>query len=424
MVKRQQIKKEKTDALTWGIFLATAELVLLSSVSIIFPALITRTASPLQKVLIGPWELGLFSIPLILVNVVLFGITFAYFKNKLPQPITKAIKSIFNFEVSRKVAFITMAVLLTGYILASIDELDDDEGEIWTDFQSVKQITEEWSFDKISKDFTVHLRWFYLKASLELFDNIRVVPFIGSITLLIVTYLFALEITKKRFSALVATVILLQSFTFWEYDTLASYDNFWTLFFILSLYMVLKFWPLTHVFYVFAIFSKALAAVFVPMILFLIYRSNLPRKKKIMATIPFVIIIIAGLTAISVFDINLAGQGAGDYSNLHFWQGFTTMAYQLRFDYLVLFCLLPVTFGLFIAARRKIPNADVMMFFIATTLLSYPLLTGFSEVTNQPYRYILLIIFVGTSIGVILSENKSKHVPSRFQKSIDISDQS
>ena len=63
--------------------------------------------------------------------------------------------------------------------------------------------------------------------------------------------------------------------------------------------------------------------------------------------------------------------------------------------------------GLFIASRNRIQHADSMMVFIGGILFIAPLVTGFTELTNQPYRFVPLIVFFAIGVGVLLSKNKN-----------------
>jgi len=87
--------------------------------------------------------------------------------------------------------------------------------------------------------------------------------------------------------------------------------------------------------------------------------------------------------------------------------GFTSFSFQLRFDGLVLIFILPLIVGLFIASRNRINHADSMMVFIGGILFIAPLVTGFTELTNQPYRFIPLVVFFAIGVGVLLSKNKN-----------------
>ncbi len=47
------------------------------------------------------------------------------------------------------------------------------------------------------------------------------------------------------------------------------------------------------------------------------------------------------------------------------------------------------------------------MFLIGGILFISPLLTGFTELTNQPYRFVPLVVFFAIGVGILLSKNKN-----------------
>jgi len=105
MSDKNQINQKGTTKLSWVIFLITISFVITSLISVVFPGLIVRSVSPIDFSPINPWEMGPMAAPLIITNLILLGVGIAYFKNKLPTFITKIIKFIFNFEVSKKSCF-------------------------------------------------------------------------------------------------------------------------------------------------------------------------------------------------------------------------------------------------------------------------------------------------------------------------------
>jgi len=113
--------------------------------------------------------------------------------------------------------------------------------------------------------------------------------------------------------------------------------------------------------------------------------------------------------AASAFGANLTGATGSqeEFDSDEFWLGFTSFSYQLRFDGLVLLFILPLIVGLFIASRYGILHADSIMLLISGILLTAPLLTGFTELTNQPYRFVPLVVFFAIGVGVLLSKRKS-----------------
>jgi len=69
--------------------------------------------------------------------------------------------------------------------------------------------------------------------------------------------------------------------------------------------------------------------------------------------------------------------------------------------------ILPVIVGLFIASRNGFKDAESIMVMIGGILLTAPLLTGFTELTNLPYRFVPLIVFFAIGVGVLLSKKES-----------------
>ena len=408
MAKKSQIAKKSSIALNLVVFLITLEIVLISLTAVVFPALITRTVSPVAISIVDPLEPGILTIPILLTNFVILGLGIAYFKGKLPNQITKSIKFIFNFEVSKKVAFVVLVVILGLYIAFTINELSSEEA--LGDYTRVKRSVEAWSFENLANldRLSPHVRTFLLSVSLNYLDNIRIIPFLASISLLILTYLITLELSKKRFAGLVSVVIILQSPVFLKYDTTATYENFWTVFYIFSLYTIYKFWPLSPFSWILSILSKPITSIFLPMTLFLVYKANISRRKKIALTMTY--ITISSIALATVFSMNtnvVGGTGEIEFVERFFWNGFVSLAFQLRYDYLVILFLLPLTFGLFIASQKGIIQSDSILMLIAGILFSAPILTGFTDITNQPYRFIPLVVFFAMGVGVILTKRKT-----------------
>lgn len=328
-----------------------------------------------------------------------------YKKNKLPEIVRRTIKFVFDFEVSKKIALIVLITFLAVYVSFTASELSQEEG--WTDYTAVKQRVQDWNPSQIVSSFEPHLRYLLLSASLNIFGNIRVLPFVVSIALVVLTYFITKELSQKRFAGLVAVAILLQSSTFLSYDTSATYDSLWALLYVLSLYLIYKKWFLSPPSFVASILAKALTAMFLPMTLFFIYRSNLSRQKKKILAITYGAIIIAGIVATAAGINPSFNTGSDPYD---FWRGFTAWAFQMRFDVIILFFILPLIVGLFVVSRRGIIHADSIMVLLMGMLLSAPILQGFTDQTIQPYRFVPLVIFFAMGVGTMFTKRSSEKV--------------
>jgi len=391
----------------WIVFLFSIGIVLISFVSVMFPSLIlvsdTVKIPGIEPVTPDPFETGVWSGGVIAAGFITLGLAFLYFRQKLPGFLVSIFTRLFFFEVSKKTAFIVMAVLLAIYLSASSVELSSQE--IFEDYSGVKNRLENWSVDTITS-FEPHVNYFLLKSSIVLFGNDRVIPLLASAALLVVTYFLTKTITQKRFAGIVAVVILMQSNVFLVYDTTVSYTNFWILFYLLSLYLVYRFWPLSPVSYLLSIPSKALTAAFLPMSIYFILRSSISRRQKMITVGITAGIILAGGIA-SLGGVSTTQGTEEEFDAKEFWMGFTSFSYQLRFDGLVMLFMIPLMVGLFLVSKRGVKHGESIMVLISGMLLIAPVLTGFTNQTNQPYRFVPLVVFFAIGVGVLLSRRQA-----------------
>jgi len=403
--------KNSTKIFTYSAFLATIVIVLFSSVSIVFPALIISVAS-LHENDYDLFEPGLLAVPLLVVNAILLGVGFAYYKKKLPASIRKPIEFILNFEISKKVALIVGIILLSVYISFTVEELLIDEQQQYPDYKILDDALNLWPYGNsndlwISEQLDRYVRLFLLDVSLNVFQNIKLLPFVASILLVIVTYFITYQISHKRFAGIVSMAIVLQSYTFLKYDTIAVYENFWVLFYIISLYAVHKRWYLSSVFYLLSVFTKAFVTPFLLMNVFFTYRSKIQQKTKIRIIFSYVVV-----TGIVVLIFSFGNAVYGDLIRVdvsEFWIGFTAWSYQMHLDSLLILTMIPLTIGLFLKSRNGFRDADSILVLIFGSLLVGPVLALLTEFYFiLPYRFVPLIVFFAMGVGIFLSNNNSK----------------
>jgi len=234
---------ENSQKVSYVVFFAALVVVLLTLTPVIFPALYSSVFGMFTENL-DAFELGYQSIFLIVSNVVIFGFGIAYYKKKIPSLAQDVIEKIRTFEIPKSVAIISLAVILCVYIGLSAPELFLDEGEDWNDYNAVLlPALEIWPFGQtddvyIQEQNDRYVRMFLLDVSLDIFQNIKLLPFVASILIVVFTYLVTVQFCQKRFAGIIAVIVLLQSYTFLKYDTVAVYENFWVLFFLISLYVI------------------------------------------------------------------------------------------------------------------------------------------------------------------------------------------
>ena len=416
----------KRGKLSWAVFLFTLFVVLVSLIAFVFPALLISEMGSLNEIekiglkglyKINPYELGYWAVPLFVSNIIVFTVFALYYCNKLPDSIRHALESLFSFEISKKTAIVIFLIILASYVAFSSVELTEDE--TWEDWDRVKERLEGdrgetcgltanpscngWpqSNPTVSSGFEPHARYFLLKLSVVLFDNYKIIPFFTSIGLLLVTYLFTTLITGKRFAGIISLVIMIQSNLFLTFDTSPTYSNFWALFYVLSLYLVVRLWMVSPAIYLLSIFAKVLTVAFVPMSIFFILSSDISKKKKAFVALVSVIIVAGG--AVIFATQNLAETEDAGFNSDEFWAGMSSFANQIRHDGLIVLFILPLVFGLFMVSKRS-RYANSIMLMIAGMLVIVPLISGFTEITNQPYRFVPLVFFFAVGVGTLLSK--------------------
>jgi len=382
--------------------------VIISLFAIIFPGFFISIYFP-YNVEIVPFEPSIWLIPVSSFSFVFLVLGFVYYKRKLPVQVYKCIQFILNFEISKRITVILGIIIFVFYIGFSVNELSiNEDGQFPDDYDILITALQIWPSTEsddiyVQEQNSRYVRMLLLVSSIEIFQNIKILPFVASISLLIVTFFLTYQISHKRFSGIVALLIILQSHTFLFFDTVAVFENFWILFFLISLYLINRKWQLSSILYLLALFSKAFIFVFFLSTIFYIYRARISSRKKIWAMCSYGGVILIILAVFSFGD-----SVYGDIINIsdsEFFLALNTLGYTLRYDVFIILSLLPVTIGLFFTSRRGFLQADSILILILTSLLAGPFISMLTEFYFVlPYRFLPLIVFVAIGIGVFLSK--------------------
>jgi hypothetical protein len=389
----------------------------ISLISVVFPALISETVSisDLEKLGISQHEeesfqTGSLAGVLILINGIVFG---AYvLKNKIPEKISTPFKKIVSFQISKKLTILTIIVILSIYTIATIPEFEKNEE--FDDFTTMEErlklsiLVDRFTIEDVinkNPNYSIaepHVKYTLLIISEKIFEDFRVIAFFASVSLLLLTYLVTESITKNRFAGLISLILVIQSNLFLSFDTSAVYSNFWILFYLLSLYVITKVWFASPILFGVSIFCKMLTAVFAPMSIFFILNSDISKNQKIIMTSSMIVLLAVGGI---VFLGTQESDKVSSFETDRFWEGFTSFAFQMRLDPLTILFLIPLIFGLFLSSK-KFKHANSISILIAGVLLSGPILAGMTDQTNQPYRFIPVIVFFAIGVGMLFPKIK------------------
>ena len=390
------------------VFVFALFMVGISLLSVIFPALIITQFGNITTDLYDKFDFGNNAFLLILSNVIILSLGFLYKKNKFVS-FSSIINKIRNFDISKKQSLIVGIIILIVYAAVTFPELSIDEATQWGDYSILTSALETFpetnSGDQIQDEQNSRfVRMILLGLSQNYFDNIKTIPFISSIVLVALVGIISFEISQRKIAGIIAMLVMVQSYTFLEYDTIAVYENLWVTFFLFSIYAIHKKWHLSGIFYLLSVFSKAFSTPFLVLNVYYVLRSELDSKTKlrIMLSYAIVILIILGLFTLgnTIYDdiVHI------DFNR--FMNSLSDFSSQMRFDYFMLMMILPVTIALFYVSRNGIVHAESLLFFVPILLLSGPLVALFTDFyVILPYRFIPLIAFFSISVGIIIFRN-------------------
>jgi len=379
-------------------------------ISIVFPSLFSSVFGKFSTNLL-PYEIGILGVPVILSNLVLLSFGILYYKKKLPSTISNSIDRIRIFEIPKKPTLIILLIIFSVYIGFSSQELSLNEAEEWGDYAILKSALEIWPYGEseniyVEEQNDRYVRMLLLDASQKIFQNIKILPFVASILVILFTYFLTVQITEKRLAGIIAILVLIQSHTFLRFDTVAVYENFWVLFYLLSIYVIKKQWILSPIFYILSFFTKAFVAPYFVMTLFFAGRTSISTKKKVFLLISYVAII--GISAIVIFSGDTIYPNVIQIDASKFFIGIATFGPLLRYDFLLLLTILPVVVGLTFLRKSHVKEVDSILFLILGTFIAGPILiifTNFYEIL--PYRYIPFIIFYAIGVGILFSKKSN-----------------
>ena len=388
------------------IFVLGFSIIILSVSSAIFPGVLLSISG--NDEFLNPWEINPIGIPLIIISGLVVSLVILNYKQSLPKTFTGSIKRIQESDLSKKNSLVFLAIILGIYISISANELSISEISQYGDFLIVEEALKIWPDGEsnnvyVAEQLTRHVRLALLSVSDEIFDNIKIIPYFASISLIIITYFLTVRLSQKNFAGLIAVVILLQSSTFLRYDTIAVYENFWVLFYVFSIYLIFQKPKVSSVSYLLSIFSKAITVLILPVTIIVTLLSDIPKKKKVFVITTHIVIVIISI-AIFQFSNTIYGSVI-DINTSEFLTGFSTLAFNLRFDVFLLLFLLPVSIGLFLKARNGSKNAISLMVLLGGIILVTPVLemmTNFYFV--YPYRYMPLVVFFAISVSSLFSK--------------------
>jgi len=194
--------KNKRDSSTKLVFITTLLIVIVTSISIIFPAFILGTIDDIPRYPdnIDIFEKGVLFYPFLLINIIIIFLTILHLKKKI-HPITNIFLKITNYDISRNHALAIMLIILDFYIMFTIQEIWIDD--TWEDYNRVVlSRLQNFTFEEMIQPNGNTISTLLGKISMIVFGSYKVIPLISSGVLLFLVYFFTTMITKITFQEL------------------------------------------------------------------------------------------------------------------------------------------------------------------------------------------------------------------------------
>ncbi len=339
----------------------------------------------------------------------------------------KVISFLSNFELEPKFALLILIIIASIYTgITSLELLEtyepcetygnrNDGHGLCGDYGTRIVNLYAWTPENFLDEPKVIVTYFLLYYSKLILGDARIFPLMSSVILIFIMYFFTRDLTKSNFAGLIAAGYLIISPIFFKYDATITYPSFWTTFLIGSLYLTRKAWFSSAIVYGLSIPSKVLSLLYFPGMIVFVWLSDIPKKNKKKLIISFCILMGTAIIA-SFFIPQLHGLVNFSFQPFEFlwWLGMWSI--ELSGDRVTLYLVYLSLFALFLLRSAKVPNASAILFLIILSIIQPAIISGFTEYTNEEYRFLPLVVFVGISLAmIIINSDKILYEIFRFQ---------
>ena len=311
------------------------------------------------------------------------------------------------FDLPRKTALASLLIILTLYAAGTIREIWN--GEDYLDWNRERHAIEEFNLSYVTDHPAApHLRTLIPKLSLELFHNQKVFAFSISVALVWLSYLMGKQVSGRYLGGVLSSLILSTSNFYKLFDTSAVYDYSWIILFMGALYLVGTRWKISLLLFVVSLFCKPLTLVFLPTLLFWLYKSELSKQDKWKY---FGVILALGISffVVSQYSGYVAQSGISIDGFIH---GAQSWWWFLISDFWITIMLPVMMVATGALITKKTPWASQV--FVGMINLAF--YGAFTEglvsafIANEAYRYIPLLVIFSISFGVFFRVKRTVRV--------------
>lgn len=303
-------------------------------------------------------------------------------------------------NVSFIISIIILVFTVSLFVFNNYNDVVTNEFVFGYDEGFAKPIAERCNLEEITQ-LRSPLRHVLYCISDNLFENIRVLPFLFSIMIFPLVFILAYQLTKNWLATSLSLLILSTDRIMMYLVSTVSGDPTWCVFLFVSIIMVQAGKKFGGVPFIFSMLHKPLTLLYLPPLIYQTLKVNKYNK--------FIIIELSFILIFSILSLIFIGQQfveydgvVFDYNDIH--QILVNFVYIFRHDMFFLLVIFPFSvMGLFLMRKTHTVNSKVILFYILWNIIlifSIPLFTIYDVVD---YRMLPLIIFSSIGSGWFMS---------------------
>lgn len=252
------------------------------------------------------------------------------------------------------------------------------------------------------------VNWYLVCIGTLSFDNTRIMPYIISLGIIPTTFLMIRKYSNN-FTAVLVSAALCLDLTFLVFDTVPAFMQTWTIFFLASIYFIRKSPMMAGACFWLACFSKVLAIAWLPVILWIILKTEKNRVPNLVAFLS-----IVPVFAVSIFYFN----GFTFYSGWPFVFDFSADRAGLSLYWVDqafrwekhLLVAIPVLLGYYAYSKSRKKQISITPYLSALFSIATVVLTAyFTKEGYFPYRLIPNIIMIFYACGYTIRHMINGH---------------
>lgn len=242
------------------------------------------------------------------------------------------------------------------------------------------------------------LNWYLVCASYLTFENARLIPFVISIGLVPVTWLFVRSYSNNLVGLLTISGLVLNP-AFLVFDTSSAFAQTWAILFIGAFYLMKRNGILGGTAYGLSLCAKAIPIAWAPIMILTLAKT---RKKSGIISIGLISIGFAVFTILNHGSIMYSGNDIKPLTWDSLNQSIMYMGIAFRWNFVILYAT-PFVFGLWLVFRKRRRIPDYPFILLAWSYGTMFLISLFIYDGYFPYRAIpnmIMFLFAASTLLV------------------------